>query len=99
MEANTVLLSLEDYNELREDYNELREFKVESGKNLIPTWSVHRGKYYYYTKDEVIKEIAAHNKDFEDEIFKLRHSKPEEKTIEDVKTMSIWQFIRWKRNG
>ena len=58
--------------------------------------------YYYYTKDKVIKEIAEHNKELQNEIYKLDNviagkSKPQ--TLKEVKKMSIWQFIKWRRNG
>ena len=96
MEKNTVLLSLKDY-------NEFRDFKRNSEDNYIPTFGMY-GSYHYLTKDKVIKEIAEHNKGLQDEIYKLKdkivklkHPEMFKPTINNIKSMSIWQFIKWKR--
>ena len=102
MEKNTVLLSLKDY-------NEFRDFKRNSEDNYIPVWGACR-KYYYYTKDKAIKEIAVCNVNLQDEINELNDridelENPSPKVepsiikLRRVKKMSIWQFIKWRRNG
>ena len=99
METNTVLLSLNDY-------NELRDFQKKISEGYIEVYGNSGLRIYYTTKDEVIKEIAAHNKDLTDKIgelggkiSRLKHLEMFKPTNDDFKKMSIWQFIKWKRNG
>ena len=96
MEKNTVLLSVEDY-------NELRDFQKKTSEGYIEVYGNCGLRTYYTTKDEAIKEIAAHNKDLKDELYELQNPPPKVEPsiikLRRVKKMSIWQFIKWKRNG
>lgn len=94
MEKNTVLLDLEDY-------NELREFKEKTESGLIPVWSGCE-MYYYYSKAKAIKKIVEINNALNKQCQELKDKiagKPKETTLKDIKKMSIWQFIKWRRNG
>ena len=95
MEKNTVLLSVEDY-------NELRDFQKKTSEGYIEVYGNCGLRTYYTTKDEAFKEITAHNKELQDKIYELNDEiagKPKGKTLKDVKGMSIWQFIKWRKNG
>ena len=97
METNTVLLSLEDY-------NELRDFKTEIEKgNTFCGWHYGWGSdVRYISTDEAVREMAECNKELQDKIHELNDTiagKPKEIKLKDVYKMSIWQFMKWKRNG
>lgn len=94
MEKNTVLLSLEDY-------NGLRDFEKKISEGYIEVYGNCGLRTYYTTKDKAIKEIAAHNKDLKDKIKELEN--PTQKiessiiVLRRVKKMSIWEFMKWRR--
>ena len=103
MEKNTVLLSLEDYNKLR-DF----ESKIKQNKICVKWNNRGFGSTAYYTKDEVIKEISDNHERIVKENKKLiiENEKLQEKeftgkpitTIEDVKQMSSREFRKWKKS-
>lgn len=108
MEANTVILSLPEY-------NALRAFKenLEKG-NTYRTIEYSTMPYNSYqcltipvfiTTDEAVKEIARENEtlskhvaDLSAENYKLKHPETREVTLNDVRRMSIWEFRKWKKN-
>ena len=67
MEKDTVLLAVEKYNELRDFQKEVKSGKV---------FSFYRSGYlggetkFFFTKDEVVKEFEAKNKELEAKIEK-----------------------------
>lgn len=102
MDKNTVLLSVEDYNALR-DFKK----KITDGNVLVEYYSFGIGESSttsYYTSDEVAKELHKKNynlkqeiEEFEKKIKELENTKQKETTIDEIKKMSIWQFLKWKR--
>ncbi|WP_159522919.1 hypothetical protein [Sunxiuqinia indica] len=102
MDKNTVLLSVEDYNALRDFKKEITD-----GNVLVEYYSFGFGvssRTRYYTNDEVAKELHKKNdnlknkiKDLENRIKDLENPKPKETTIDEIKKMSVWQFLKWKR--
>lgn len=97
MEKNTVTLSIEEY-------NELRDFKLNMENNN--SYNVYVDTYWYngpynssckrfITNDENVKELVAINKHLETTINKLKddHSKK----LNEIKQMSIWAFVFWKK--
>lgn len=93
MEKNTVTLSIEEY-------NELRDFKLNMDNNH--SYNVYVGTYWYtgnyysstkrfITSDENVKELVAINKHLETTINILRDN--HKKELERYKKMSIWSFI------
>ena len=87
MTENTVLLSLARYNELRDFYNGIKEGKfmvVDSYCNNI----------YYLEEKEVIQSLKNDLRKLQKEYYALK--RPDEKTIDDVKKMSLWQFLKWR---
>jgi len=90
METNTVILSVEEY-------NKLRDFKINIEKGN--TYSILRNMYSVYdnfiTTDEAVKEVLKINKELaENQIQNVDTING--KNILDVSKMSIWEFIKWK---
>jgi hypothetical protein len=102
MDKNTVLLSVDDYNKLR-DFKK----KITDGKILVDyqfLGGVYRNEVRYYTDDKVIEELHLRNKSLKEEIKylqnrinDLQNPKPKETTIDEIKKMSVWQFLKWKK--
>jgi prefoldin subunit 5 len=104
MEKNTVLLDIERYNEL---YN--LEKKIKEGKRLVIEIDsgsrIHEYKYYY-TDEEIAKELRDHCEKLEKENEKLGEKIEEAErkipeteqqlTVEYLKQMNYWQFKKWK---
>jgi len=109
MEANTVILSLPEYNALR-DFKENIE-KGNTFRTIDYSTSPYMSQAYiaipkFVTTDEAVKEIANQNSNLSkelakvsDENYKLRHPETREVTLNDVKRMSIWEFRRWRKNA
>lgn len=102
MEANTVTLKLSDY-------HELRIFKEEMEQNHVArlyggSW---HNSYSFVTKEEALKTAEEVNESLKKENENLRREnhklmyppQPHEKelTLADIKKMSIWEFLKWKR--
>jgi hypothetical protein len=109
MEANTVILGLPEYNALRdfkaeiEKGNTYRCFdyynSVGWGQSSCPSISL------YISPDEAVKEIAMKNDslikqitDLNEEINGLKNpSTSKEINIKDIKKMSVWEFLKWRK--
>lgn len=96
MEKNTVTISLEDYNDLRDFRMEM----TESSKVAIFGNEYPHSKLRFVTKDQAVIELAK-----ETDILKAENSRlmrqllsqnPQGKSINDIKKMSIWQFLKWR---
>ena len=98
MGKNTIILSVEDY-------NSLRDFKINIEKGN--TYSVLRDRFRAYdqfiTTNEAVKEVLKVNEEmaykFEEMAYKLLNpdvTRINGKTVLDVSKMSIWEFIKWK---
>ena len=107
MQENTVLLSVKEYNELRDFKKEVEENLTKS-KFAVITNHYGFGLYSnslttkYYTQDEVILDFENKNKKLKKEICELK-SKLEikesvEETIDDLKNMSYWEFRKWRKS-
>ena len=112
MEKNTVLLSLERY-------NELRDFETNITKNntlILESWRGYELRKFVST-DSLLKDAVEEANKFHEEFEKLEMElkltkqelekacklipKIEDKkeiTIEDIKKMSYWEFKRWKKS-
>lgn len=99
---NTVILDLEEYILLRDFKNE-----IEKGNVYHVTYYSHCGvtnSHEFISKDESINEVTKINEELinlidelRDEIHNLRYPRKQELTIDDVKQMSVWKFLKWKR--
>jgi len=100
MEANTTCIDLEKYDELKEEIRKLKEFRDKIHSDFIDVEIRARffdATYIFYTKDEAIKKIAdSHNKLIE-RIEELKNPKEKEITLNDIKNMSLLQFLKWRR--
>ena len=100
MEKDTVLLNLATY-------NEMRDFKtaITEGKSYIKIFRLNSNTAYFYTTDEMIKEMGDANKTLENknkdlEEFNRMTIREEEKlvkTIHDIKKMSVCEFRKWRK--
>jgi hypothetical protein len=111
MERNTVVLSLEEY-------NALRDFKsnLEKG-NTYRTYKytqLYNGSYMsgviYISTDEAVKEATALGKEQYEKIVALEKDNAllrqgilkeqdgkRDQILGDVKRMSIWKFLGWRK--
>jgi predicted RND superfamily exporter protein len=97
MDKNTVLLNLNDY-------NELRDFKtsIENGEFLVAISSYKNGVDFYnhkfklYTKEEAIKTLTNANNKLIDEIKEFLNS-PSYIELDKLRKMSYWEFRKWKK--
>ena len=94
MKQNTTIIG-------NEEYYQLRKFKDRViGGYAVQIWNdLYSGsQYFYYSPDEMAERLLAENSHLKDKLLKLRDSKkPKEETVSDIKKMSIWQFIKWRR--
>jgi hypothetical protein len=93
MEKNTILLDLKEY-------DKLRDFKknIEQNKTLKVHYCYNDNYKEIYnwtilTTEEAIKEILKDNKTLKEA---LEHKKDID--LEDVKKMSIWKFLKWRKS-
>ena len=88
MIENTVLLSVEKYNELRDFYNGINE-----GKFVFV--DSYYSRIYYSEEKEVLETLKNMIGKLEKELKTFK--KPNQKTIDDVKKMSLLQFLKWRK--
>lgn len=104
MEKNTVVLNVERYNEL---YDLEKATKAGKRLKLETHYRYGTSSYtYYYTDDEIAKELRdkcekleGENKKLEEELKRVEKKIPTpmaEMTIENIKQMNYWQFKKWK---
>jgi hypothetical protein len=92
MEKNTINLSVEDYNEMR-DFNEA----IKKGNSVRVFWGYNGYENKFYIKDEAVKIIAEANAKLKKEIKELSNPEKKQPSFEELKEMSWWQFRKWKR--
>lgn len=107
METNTVLLSLSDYNELREFKENMEKYNVYklsqpySNPFSCLNYQLHI-PLKYITTDEAIIELLERNNQLSEMHDKLaiECDKLKRETIskEKISKMSIWEFIKWRKN-
>jgi len=115
MEKDTVVLSLKDY-------NELREFKEKINHNYVIEVKLSNCSCYrvreFITKDEAIKTLGDINKQLAEEHktydavyrelknteYRVKKQEEQLEFLKDavdekyrVKKMSIWEFIKWRK--
>ena len=94
MEKDTVLLSLENYNELRDFKRE-----IEAGN----TYVVIRGdglwqkETCFISSDKAMKDLDGLIQSLRTEICELKYPDKKKPNIDKLKAMSIWQFLKWKK--
>lgn len=108
METNTVVLNLNDYNQLRE----FKEKMEEGNTYKLPQPYVYgNGQYFmgqsypsttYITTDEVVTELLEKNKQLSAINDGLANDRNRLKFENDsinskFAKMSIWEFMRWKK--
>ena len=92
MEKNTINLSVEDYNEMR-DFNEA----LKKNNAVSVFWGWNGLKNVIYTKDEALKHLTETNVKLKLKIDELRSPEKKQRSFDELKEMSWWQFRKWKR--
>ena len=108
MEKDTVILSLKDYNELKEFKEKTLEgYIIRYSNESFKGWSTTTA--IYYPKCKVFEDLLKENKDLEEKNLALHqniksHYKEEDTLrklhkdiIKDIKKMSYWEFRKWKK--
>jgi len=108
MDVNTVLLPVDEY-------NELRDFKksIEEGKTIVYYYAGYNLRKRCYTTDEAVLDVIEANEILMDEarnshteVCALRKDIKEltEKkvkalliNINAVKRMTVWEFLKWRK--
>lgn len=86
MAKDTVTLSIEEYNRLRDFEREVKSGKVLSIAMGFSTF------INYYTENSIIECLINDNNELrKDRLYNG-------KTIYDVKKMSIWEFLKWRKS-
>ena len=92
MEKNTINLSVEDYNEMR-DFNEA--FKKDNAVSVFLGWDGYESTIY--TKNEALKKVTQANVNLKLKIDELKSPEKKQPSYDEIKKMSWWQFRKWKR--
>jgi hypothetical protein len=105
MDTNTVVLNLNDYNQLREFKEKMEEghtYKLTQPSTSIFTYM---GTCYspttYVTTDLAVIELLERNKDLSEINERLSAEcymlKSQNRQLTKIKEMSIWEFIKWRK--
>lgn len=100
MEKDTVLLSLEKYNELRDFQKEVRNGKVFC---ISRPWALGAETTYFCTEDEVIEKFETRIKELENNIKELENTANNYKGIglmsmDDLKQLSYWEYRKLRKS-
>ncbi len=97
MKKDTVLLALENYNELRDYKKEVEKSREESKFAVIEErWTDMFTSGYtckYYTDNEAVLDFEKRNKELTDENKELKAK------INDLKKMPYWEFRKWRKSS
>ncbi len=91
METNTILLNRNDYDGLKS----FRDFMEVTNTHRV--YDVSNWPQNFISADKKIAEIVIKNNNLQEEIDRLRGDK-ELKEV-DFKEMSLFAFLKWKRNN
>lgn len=87
MAKDTVTLSIEEYNRLR-DF----EREIKSGKVFTLESGFYSSSSRFYTESEIVKNIIGEGNDLRRRIDDLLIQRVK------VKKMSIWEFLKWRKS-
>jgi len=104
MEVNTVILSLFEYNTLRDFKENLEKNNTYHVLGYYDTWCGQTNTTTFVSTDEAVKMIAEKNEtlskkiaDLTQEIYDLKHPKEKEPTTTELKKYSFWKLYKWWR--
>jgi hypothetical protein len=102
MEKNTVLLGIEEYNNLRDFKENITKGNSFQTKHYNYVWGSNTT---FVTENEAVKILISENDNMkqycqktEEQIKNLLQNKPKEITLADLKKMSYWQFRQWRKS-
>ena len=92
MEQNTVKISLDEYNSLRDFKKEIEVYHtIKICKNYFGYTSIS-------TLDDASEKLAKEIKRLNEEINNLKNPDKEQPTIDEIKEMSLWQLYKLKKS-
>jgi chaperonin cofactor prefoldin len=91
MEKDTILLSVEKYNELRDFRKE-----IEAENTYRVDFGYWGNSIAYVSTDEAIKEMSQRLETLEKENEDLKNPDKKQPSIDEIKAMSWWKFRKWK---
>lgn len=91
MEKDTILLSVEKYNELRDFRKE-----IEAGNTYRVDFGYWESSITYVSTDEAIKEMSQRLETLKKENEDLKNPDKKQPSIDEIKVMSWWKFRKWK---
>ena len=94
MEKNTVILKLEDYNEMKVfNENIKKNHTIYIYMNGNSRWTSE-----IYSTDRFVKRIEKTNLDLMKQIKELKEPNLNTPTHKELLNMSLWEFKKWKNN-
>lgn len=106
MVENTVVLNIREYNRLRDFYKNIEEGRVFITSTSYCEFTGQYSTEKYLTNEKVAIELTEKNEELINQTVDLRHTIANlkdrkgitinETTIDDVKEMSLWQFLKWR---
>jgi hypothetical protein len=100
MEQNTVVITLEEYNKLRDFKKEVERNREKSKYAVIEErWGgfVPSGRIrMYYTESEIVADFEKRNKELEAKIRDMANYKKE--LASELKKMSFWKLLKYRKS-
>lgn len=100
MEQNTVVITLKEYDKLRDFKKEVEESRKESKfAVIIERWGgfVPAGKIrVYYTESEIVADFEKRNNELEAKIRVMANY--EKELASKLKKMSFWELLKWRKS-
>jgi len=91
MEKDTILLSVEKYNELRDFRKE-----IEAENTHRVDFGMWGSNLRFIGTDEALKEMSGIIEEKQKEIDELKNPDKKQPSIDEIKAMSWWKFRKWK---
>ncbi len=91
MEKDTILLSVEKYNELRDFRKE-----IEAENTYRVDFGMWENNLRFIGTDEALKEMSEIIEEKQKEIDELKNPDKKQPSIDEIKAMSWWKFRKWK---
>lgn len=95
MEKNTVILSVKDYNEMRDFQDAIKQ---NNAVGVFWGWD-DEFESCIYSKDEALLKVSEANLRLKDKIKQLENPEGIQLSIEEIKKLSWLEFRKWKKRN